>query len=177
VDLTVFKKSSLFCNRNNMNLYGTSQYILGDSGYMPLEHMVAAYKRSETSQDKEDFNTCVAKCRVTNEHFIGVWKSRWHSLKRVELNENKDSAWLVHWIVLCARLHKFVISQNDHWTKVDDANILEHVDSFEQGEAETAPTQLTNRQIRANQLKLQNEAVKYALEFHRQPGGILYHAV
>jgi hypothetical protein len=54
---------------------------------------------------------------------------------------------------------------------------MQHVDSSDQGEAETAPTQLTNRQIRDNQLKLQNEAVKYALEFHRQPGGFLYHTV
>lgn len=82
--------------------------------------------------DKEDFNTCVAKCLVTNEHCIGVLKSWWHSLKeiRVQFNQKKDSCVLmVRWVALCGKLHNYVMSQNDEWT-VDDEEITSNNPEF-----------------------------------------------
>lgn len=37
----------------------------------------------------------------------------------VQLNEIKDNIWIVRWINLCARLHKYVMDQNDDWTAED----------------------------------------------------------
>jgi DDE superfamily endonuclease len=76
---------------------------------------VLSKTKAETSKDREDFNTCVAKARVTNKHCIGVLKSRWHSLKEmcIQLKTNKEKEFLVRWIVLCAKLRNFVITHND----------------------------------------------------------------
>lgn len=53
------------------NLFGIEQYLLGDSRYISLPHLVCAFKRSDFHRD-----TCVAKYRVTNEHCIEVLKAR-----------------------------------------------------------------------------------------------------
>lgn len=103
-------------------MFEEDQYVIGDSGYQALPHLVCAFERADLVSDKEDFNTCIAKCQVTNEHCICVLKSRWHSLKkiRVQLNsKNLDDAWMVRWVLLWAKLQNYVVSQNDVWTEED----------------------------------------------------------
>jgi hypothetical protein len=173
-DITCWKKSSLFRKQNNGQLFGRSQYILGDSGYQSQHHLVASFKRSETAQEKEEFNKCVAKCRVTNEHCIGVLKSRWHSLRemRVQLNEKEDSAWMIRWIVLCARLHNYVLSQSDVWTEDDEPIILEGEDEHERGYMDTSGQHSLNLPAGS----LLQSVVQFSLAFHKEPGGCLYQA-
>lgn len=105
------------------------EYLLGDSGYMALPHLVSTFKRTDSNPHKEDFNTCIAKCRVTNEHCIGVLKSRWHSLKdiRTQLWSKLESEWMIRWITLCAKLHNFVLRMKDPWTDDDDVIELDLV--------------------------------------------------
>lgn len=77
--------------------------------------------------ENEAFNTCVTKCRVVNEHCIGVLKSRWHSLKhlRTQLNFKKYTTFMIRWIFLYAKLHNYVMTLNNEWMEVDDEIELE----------------------------------------------------
>lgn len=43
---------------------------------MALPHVVAAFKRSDTNAEKEEFKTYMEKCRVVNKNYIGVLKPR-----------------------------------------------------------------------------------------------------
>lgn len=88
-DLTVIRKSPLWAKLVDIRAneyFNLGQYILGDLGYMNVPHMVSSFKRTDSNVDKEAFNMCMAKCHVTNEHCIGVLKSRWHSLKKLGPN-------------------------------------------------------------------------------------------
>ncbi|CAM6082673.1 unnamed protein product [Calypogeia fissa] len=173
-DITCYKRSSLYKQQNTHRLFSRAQYILGDSGYYPMEHMVAAYKRCESNADREAFNMCVAKCRVTNEHCIGVLKSRWHSLRemRVQLKSKEEHVWVVRWIVMCARLHNFVLSQNDIWTEQDQEIILDNDAASDEEEMHTLPRNI-NATPQLESMTLQASIMDYALQFHRQPGGCL----
>lgn len=82
---------------------------------MALPHQVSSFKHMDTNANKEAFNTCVAKCRVVKEHYIGVLRSRWHL--RTQLNLKKDTAFMIWWIILCAKFHNYVMTLNDEWTK------------------------------------------------------------
>lgn len=127
--------------------------------------------------DKEQFNRCVAKARVTNENCIGVLKSRWHSLKaiRIQLKSRKDNDFMVRWISLAARLHNFVISQNDHWTTED-----EELDGHSQVgpselQTEQTPSQgPSRREVASVGNALLAEVMEEALNLNRAPGGLLH---
>ncbi|CAM6109713.1 unnamed protein product [Calypogeia fissa] len=174
-DLQCFKRTSLCKQQNNGRLFSRSQYILGDSGYSAMPHVVAAYKRAESIQEREEFNLCVAKCRVTNEHCIGVLKSRWHSLRgmRIQLKSKAEKAWLVRWIIMCGRLHNYVLSRDDVWTEEDEVIILDNEDSDDDMDelADLAPIDNANPQ--PAEMNLQASITEYARQFHRQPGGCL----
>lgn len=125
VDVTCLHRSPLWQELHGSSMFGDGQYLLGNSGYINTSHLVCSFKWADQGvnrEHREEFNTCVAKVRVTNEHCIGVLKSQWHSLKqvRVQLKEKKDNVHMVCWIGLCEKLHNFVILQNDLWTKDDD---------------------------------------------------------
>lgn len=170
-----------FCSAPGSNPYfDAGQYLLGDSGYMALPHLVCAFKRTDYVSDKEDFNTCIAKCRVTNEHCIGVLKSCWHSLKeiRVQLNGKKDNKHANRWILLCAKLHNFVIACNDHWTPEDDnvsdeaeAALHPPVSGLDTSQCE--PPRPTRRGVAEASNALLRAVMREALAVHRQPGGFL----
>ncbi|KAL3694727.1 hypothetical protein R1sor_008378 [Riccia sorocarpa] len=82
-DLTCLRRSSLWGRLGSAQLFDNGQYLLGDSGYIPLDRLVCSYKRTACDMNKVDFNTCVAHARVDNEHCIGILKARWHSLKEI----------------------------------------------------------------------------------------------
>lgn len=175
-DLQCYRKSSLFRRQDDGILFGRGQYLLGDSGYASMSHLVCSYKRADSNSDREDFNMCVAKCRVTNEHCIGVLKSRWYSLRemRVQLKTKVDNVFLVRWIVMCARLHNFVINRNDLWTSEDEDITLDNGDS--EDDMGDLPTRRTGRNGRPQPQHhyLQNTIMEYALQFHKEPGGCLH---
>lgn len=89
-------------------MFEEDQYVIGDFGYQALPHLVCVLKRAVLVSD-EDFNTCMAKCRVTNEHCIGVLKSCWHSLKeiRVQLN-SKIQRTMPGWFVGCCCVQSYI---------------------------------------------------------------------
>lgn len=64
---------------------------------MEIPHLVCSFKPVEIDFEKESFNMCIAKARITNEHCIGVLKSRWYSLKeiRTQLKFKSGNGWMV----------------------------------------------------------------------------------
>lgn len=97
------------------------EYLIGDSAYNCSSTVVASYKGDAADVDRnEDFNWCVAKARVRNEHCIGVMKRRWASLNeiRIELNGENDIGYVLDWIVVCAILHNMLASLGDQWDKL-----------------------------------------------------------
>lgn len=130
LDLTCLRKSPLWSKLVQVhgNSFDGGQYLLGDSNYIAIPHLVCSFKfQVDIDSNKEAFNMCVAKARVTNEHCIDVLKSRWHSLKEIQsqLKYKSDNGWTVHWINVCAMLHNYVMSMHDDWTDQDQAIILD----------------------------------------------------
>ncbi|KAL3689034.1 hypothetical protein R1sor_015343 [Riccia sorocarpa] len=122
-DVTTARRSSLwkFLGRERSAVFGREEYLLGDSGYVPMAHLVPAFRLSGTDRDKADFNNCLAHARVVNEHCIGVLKSRWHSLKqiRTQLKCRAENQIVIKWVKCCAILHNFMICARDDWTSAD----------------------------------------------------------
>ncbi|KAL3680294.1 hypothetical protein R1sor_023250 [Riccia sorocarpa] len=75
-DLTCLRWSSLWGRLGSAQLFDNGQYLLRDSGYIPLDRLVCSYKRTSGDMDKVDFNTCIVHARVGNEHFIEILKAR-----------------------------------------------------------------------------------------------------
>ncbi|KAL3683045.1 hypothetical protein R1sor_001067 [Riccia sorocarpa] len=120
-DLTCLRRSSLWGRLGSAQLFDNGQYLLGDSGYIPLDRLVCSYKRTAGDMDKVDFNTCVAHARVGNEHYIGILKARWHSLKeiRTQLRNPAENAYVIRWMRCCIILHNFLIWRRDEWSEDD----------------------------------------------------------
>lgn len=153
------------------SLFDRDQYIQGESGYVNAPHMVCAYKMTMHEQDREDFNFTVAKCRIINEHTIGILKNRWFSLKeiRLQLNKNSDNGWLCKWIVACALLHNFVHDANDPWTAEDMGDCpFEPSDDIPCDAAQNRGR--SRHSVVAGRLLLQR-VKNHALAYNRQPGG------
>ncbi|KAL3690575.1 hypothetical protein R1sor_016884 [Riccia sorocarpa] len=87
-DLTCLRRSSLWGRLGSAQLFDNGQYLLGDSGYIPLDRHVCSYKRTGDDMDKVDFNTCIAHARVGNEHFIGILKARWVLESAIDIVQN-----------------------------------------------------------------------------------------
>ncbi|KAL3688784.1 hypothetical protein R1sor_015093 [Riccia sorocarpa] len=93
-DVSAARRSTLwkYLERDESVIFGREEYLLGDSGYIPMPHLVPAFKVSAANCEKSDFNNCLAHARVINEHCIGVLKSRWHSLKQLRTQLKSDGA-------------------------------------------------------------------------------------
>ena len=87
------------------DLQTAGQYLLADSAYKLSESIIAAYKALAAYQPPNaDFNHCVAKARVHNEHSIGVLKSRFALLRKMHLNLYRKTNMLqyIKWIYIAA---------------------------------------------------------------------------
>jgi hypothetical protein len=105
----------------------SEQYIIADSAYTPSDTVVPSYKgqAAEVQRNKE-FNWCVAKARVRNEHCIGILKSRWALLQglRLSLNNRGDMFHILRWIRSCAILHNMLADLGNAWSEEDEEMIL-----------------------------------------------------
>lgn len=143
---------------------------------MNVPHMIKSFKWTNSNGDKEAFNICVAKCRVTNEHCIGVLKSHWHSLKEIrsQFKNKADCEWMVRWINMCVRLHNYVMEMNDPWIDEDQTIVLD----VEVGLTTTRPalvhTMAALRLQAATGRLLLKIVMERALAFNRQFGQFLW---
>ncbi|KAL3682553.1 hypothetical protein R1sor_000575 [Riccia sorocarpa] len=132
--------------------FDSGQYLLADSGYVPLPHLVCAYRNAAGCPEKEVFNTCLAKVRVINEHVIGVLKSQWFSLReiRIQLKNQRQNKYAMRWISCCIRLHNFLNGRDD-WTEQDGPIVIETDDLSEPDEV------LDDRRARERGINLRNQ--------------------
>ncbi|KAL3691881.1 hypothetical protein R1sor_005532 [Riccia sorocarpa] len=150
-DLTCLRRSSLWGRLGSAQLFDNGQYLLGDSGYIPLDRLVCSYKRTGGDMDKVDFNTRIAHARVGNEHCIGILKARWHSLKeiRTQLRNLAENVYVIRWMRCYIILHNFLIWRRDEWSKDDHPIEVESEDDLgppPQGARECSRRGLERRQ-------------------------------
>ena len=99
----------------------SGQYLLADSAYELSPHVIPAYKAPASNlQINSDFNYCLAKSRVRNEHTIGILKSRWASLQemRLHLYRQSDMREFVSWLYSCIVLHNMLAQLGDQWSEL-----------------------------------------------------------
>ncbi|ETP31971.1 hypothetical protein F442_19238 [Phytophthora nicotianae P10297] len=79
---------------------------------------VPAYKRPlADNYDNTEFNFYLAKSRLSNEHTIGILKSRWASLRemRNQLRSKAEMDFFIEWVLGCCTLHNMLAKLGDAW--------------------------------------------------------------
>ncbi|KAL3690179.1 hypothetical protein R1sor_016488 [Riccia sorocarpa] len=167
-DLTCLRRTSLWGRLGSAQLFDNGQYLLGDSGYIPLDRLVCSYKRTAGDMDKVDFNTCVAHARVGNEHCIGILKARWHSLKeiRTQLRNPAENAYVIRWMRCCIILHNFLKWRRDEWSEDDHPIEVERDDDL-------GPPPKSARECSRRGLERRQAVQRTCLEINRRPGSLL----
>lgn len=125
-DSTVFKKMDLY--RKPHLHFSPGEYLIADSAYGLSMTCIPSYKApAANSRDNTEFNYCVAKSRVRNEHCIGILKSRWGSLKemRQQIRTAGDLKIFTLWAIACCVLHNMLARLGDAW---EDMYLEEDVD-------------------------------------------------
>ena len=97
------------------SLFSLGEYILADSGYASLEHIVPTFKRSSSNPltpAQKHFNNSIAKIRVASEHCNGMLKGRFGSLRelRLVISDARSAAYVCAWIAACVVVHNFLIA-------------------------------------------------------------------
>ncbi|MBW0506706.1 hypothetical protein O181_046421 [Austropuccinia psidii MF-1] len=109
--------------RNAQLFFNKGQYLLADSAYPLTDHLILSIKSPMANLPfNSDFNYCLSKSRVRNEHTIGILKGRWASLKqmRLQLNGEQDMVAYVTWIKACCILHNMLSQINNSWEALSD---------------------------------------------------------
>ncbi|MBW0564385.1 hypothetical protein O181_104100, partial [Austropuccinia psidii MF-1] len=139
------------------------QYLLADSAYPLNEHLIPAYRAPAANAPiNAEFNYCLAKSRVRNEHTIGILKGRWASLREMRLNLNgrEDIQPYMEWIKSCCILHNMLSQIEDSWLELDN----EIHQEMQQRHPTDAPT--------ANSIDLQRRVKERCVE-HNYAFGLL----
>lgn len=105
---------SSFFYANMPSLFSSGEYILADSGYASLKHIVPTFKRSHLSpltSAQNHFNNALAKLRVALDHCNSMLKGRFGSLKelRLVILDEESAAYVCAWIAACVVIQNFLI--------------------------------------------------------------------
>ncbi|EFP83231.2 uncharacterized protein PGTG_09184 [Puccinia graminis f. sp. tritici CRL 75-36-700-3] len=149
-DSMVYKRMALHTNASQF--FDSGQYLIGDAAYSLTMTTIPPYKVPAANlPENVEFNYCLAKSRVRNEHAIGVLKARWSSLKemRLHLYRPTDMQAYIHWIYACIILHNMLASLDDTWRDLtsSDAHEQETIEeeSEESSGEEDIPTVASER--------------------------------
>jgi len=119
-DSTVFKAMSI--HQSPGEYFAPGEYLLADSAYQLSHFCIPAYKAPAADlPENTDFNYCLAKSRVRNEHCIGILKGRFASLQQMQqqIRSKKDMQLLIDWTVACCILHNMLACLGDQWADYD----------------------------------------------------------
>lgn len=102
--------------------FTNSQYLLGDSAFVPSDHIVAMFPRSaksELSVEERKFNHHMATGRSEIEHTFGMLKGRFSSLRglRASITNKRDEAKVGGWIRACVVLHNLLIDNGEDFSE------------------------------------------------------------
>ncbi|PLW33316.1 hypothetical protein PCASD_15530 [Puccinia coronata f. sp. avenae] len=98
--------------------FDEGQYLLADSAYALSSICIPAYKAPTANiPANTEFNYCIAKSRVRNEHTIGILKGQWSSLRELclALTTAWDMRQIIRWINGCVTLHNMLACLGDSW--------------------------------------------------------------
>lgn len=118
-DSTVFKRMPPY--KQPHLFFSPGEYLLADSAYQLSRTCIPSYKAPAANrQDNKEFNYCIAKSRVRNEHCIGVLKSRWSSLQEMkqQIRSAGDMQILIRWVTACCVLHNMLARLGDAWKEM-----------------------------------------------------------
>ncbi|KAI7965720.1 hypothetical protein MJO29_001468 [Puccinia striiformis f. sp. tritici] len=119
-DSKVYKRMQLHVNA--AEYFDEGQYLLADSAYELTSTVIPSYKSpASNSTINTEFNYCVAKARVRNEHTIGILKARWSSLRemRLHLYIRRHMREVVSWLYSCVVLHNMLAQLGDQWQELE----------------------------------------------------------
>ncbi|MBW0564335.1 hypothetical protein O181_104050, partial [Austropuccinia psidii MF-1] len=120
-DSMVYRNMGLFNNPDRF--FDKGQFLLADSAYPLNDHLIPAiWAPAANSHINTDFNFCLAKSRVQNEHAIGILKGQWASLieMRLQLHGKDDIVQYVNWIKACCILHNMLSQLKDSWAELSE---------------------------------------------------------
>ncbi|EFP91044.2 uncharacterized protein PGTG_17316 [Puccinia graminis f. sp. tritici CRL 75-36-700-3] len=119
-DSMVFKKMAV--HRDPGGFFDPGQYLIADSAYELGLHCIPAYKAPAAYVlENTEFNYCLARSRVRNEHTIGILKGCWASLQQLRLAIQKpsDMMEIIRWVNCCVTLHNMLAHLGDAWDHLD----------------------------------------------------------
>lgn len=106
-------------------------YILGDSGYPCLPHLLTPYKdRGNLTRRQQNFNNKLSHNRYVIEHCFGLLKQKFRQLYHLKLRSVTD---MVHFIRACCVLHNlasvdhFEINEEEEQNQGQEGNIQYHL--------------------------------------------------
>lgn len=105
-------------HKNSQDHFSVGEYILADSAYSLSTNCILAYKALASNVlGNAEFNFCLARSRIRNEHYIGLLKSRWASLRemRQQIRCPQDMREVVCWVAACCVLHNMLARLGDAW--------------------------------------------------------------
>lgn len=83
-------------------------YILGDSGYPCMIHLLTPFKdRGNFTAIESNFNLKLSSSRYVIEYGFGILKQKWRLLYHIKLKKIDD---IVHFIRACCVLHNLAIN-------------------------------------------------------------------
>jgi hypothetical protein len=112
-------------------MYNSGQYLIADSAYELGVHCIPAYKAPAAYiKENSDFNYCLARSRVQNEHTIGILKGCWASLQhlRLAIQKPSDMMEVIRWVNCCVTLHNILAHLGDAWANLE-APVNDHLGS------------------------------------------------
>ncbi|EFP82451.2 uncharacterized protein PGTG_08407 [Puccinia graminis f. sp. tritici CRL 75-36-700-3] len=131
-DSLVFKNMKVHLEPDRF--FDPGQYLIADSAYALSMTTIPAYKSPLSKINRNtEFNYCLAKSRVRNEHTIGILKGRWASLQqlRLSLYTPQHMVEIIRWINCCVALHNMLAHLGDSWDELATPN-----DNDEPGDSE-----------------------------------------
>jgi hypothetical protein len=139
------------------------QYLLADSAYKLSNTVIPAYKAPAAYIPKNsEFNHCIAKARVRNEHTIGMLKGWFSSLRemRLQLFDAHHMKHYIRWLYSCVVLHNMLGELGDQWEELDQLG--SGTGNGEVSMAHEASRHSRSREALRSQVKAECRAVNYA---------------
>ena len=140
-------------NLNQKNHFSPKEYLLGDSAFCTSPIMVPSFKKAHNAgltEEKEYFNTKLAKIRIKSEHCIGLLKARFQKLRDIRhpIRSRKDLRRVLNDILCACVLHNLLINSEipDEWCESIAEYELDEDDELNQ------PIESNNGNTRRNQL-------------------------
>ncbi|MBW0503682.1 hypothetical protein O181_043397 [Austropuccinia psidii MF-1] len=112
-DSMVYRNMGLFINPDRFF----------DKAYPLNDHLFRAIRApAANSLTNTEFNFCLAKSRVRNEHAIGILHGKWASLRemQLQLHGKHDIVQYVNWIKACCNLHNMLSQLKDSWAELSE---------------------------------------------------------